>query len=248
MTDISIADNDRFIQYLSAGSETAFDYDFPIFASTDLVVMLTTAAGVISTLSEGTDYTVTGVGVEAGGTVVPVVTPTSGDLWTIYGDTAEKRTTDFTTAGDFLAATLNKELDLIVQMLQQNERNITRSLRMTITDTGDIAGMELPEKADRAGKYIAFDASGNASASAGTGNDTALRTDLAASDGSSLIGFIQSGTNAASRTAQDKGREFPSIQDDGATGDGVSDDTTVINNSFADQTTPVGKRTFPPLS
>tara|TARA_R110002126_G_scaffold167996_1_gene316483 strand:+ start:391 stop:2112 length:1722 start_codon:yes stop_codon:yes gene_type:complete len=52
---------------------------------------------------------------------------------------------------------------------------------------------------------------------------------LAASSGSSLIGFIQSGTGAVAETVQTKLRESVSVKDFGAVGDGVTDDSTAIN-------------------
>lgn len=48
---------------------------------------------------------------------------------------------------------------------------------------------------------------------------------LAASGGSGLVGFIQSGTGAVARTVQAKLRDVISIKDFGAVGDGVADDT-----------------------
>lgn len=51
---------------------------------------------------------------------------------------------------------------------------------------------------------------------------------LASSAGSSLIGFLQAGTGAVSRTAQDKMRETISAKDFGALGDGTTDDTAAI--------------------
>jgi hypothetical protein len=60
-----------------------------------------------------------------------------------------------------------------------------------------------------------------------------LRTDLAATGGSALVGFQQAGTGAASRTPQDELRERISIKQFGAVGDGVADDTAAIAAAHA---------------
>jgi hypothetical protein len=52
--------------------------------------------------------------------------------------------------------------------------------------------------------------------------------DLAASSGSSLVGFLQSGTSATARTVQAKLRDTVSVKDFGAVGDGVANDTAAI--------------------
>jgi hypothetical protein len=51
---------------------------------------------------------------------------------------------------------------------------------------------------------------------------------LAASSGSSLVGHIASGTGATARTLQAKLRDFVSVKDFGAVGNGVANDTTAV--------------------
>ncbi len=53
--------------------------------------------------------------------------------------------------------------------------------------------------------------------------------ELAAVNGSSLVGFLQAGTGAVARTVQAKGYEWVSVKDFGAVGNGSTDDTVAIN-------------------
>lgn len=59
--------------------------------------------------------------------------------------------------------------------------------------------------------------------------DAILRSDLAASAGSSLIGFLQAGTGAVARTVQSKVRDTISVIDFGAVGDGVTNNLDAIS-------------------
>jgi len=64
--------------YTGNGVTTAFTVPFYFLDNTHLTVLRTViATGVSTTLALGTDYTVTGAGVPAGGTVTCTVAPTA---------------------------------------------------------------------------------------------------------------------------------------------------------------------------
>jgi len=61
--------------------------------------------------------------------------------------------------------------------------------------------------------------------------DSPLRLELAASGGSALVGFTQSGTGATSRTVQEKLRDMVSVKDFGVVGGLVADEASAFNNA-----------------
>jgi hypothetical protein len=130
-----------------------YAFTFEILAASDIAVY---RGDTLLTLT--TNYSVT---INANGTgSVTLVTTAGTNNITIVGSKTIQRTTDFTTGGDFFANTLNDELDAQTIFIQQVAETAERGMKAPVTDPTDI-NMTLPRKADRAGKYLAFDANGN---------------------------------------------------------------------------------------
>ena len=142
-----------------AGGVGPYAFTFEILANTDIAVF---KDDVLLTLT--THYTVSiaangtgSVTITAAGLALAPVSPTQ---YAIVGNRTIARATDFTTGGDFFANTLNDELDQQTIFAQQNAEGLQRALTAPQTDPTTI-NMTLPRAADRANKYLAFDANGD---------------------------------------------------------------------------------------
>jgi len=151
---MTVANNTARNQYTATGGQTVFAYAFEIYDKNDLVVLQND-----TTLSEGTHYTVSGVGNENGGNVTLVSGATGGDIITIYRDMSLERLTDYQNSGDFLAQDVNDDFDRLWLAVQQNALDSDRALVKPITDSPSI-DMTLPDAADRANAVLGFDATG----------------------------------------------------------------------------------------
>ena len=140
-----------------------------------------------SALSEGTDYTVSGVGVDSGGSITLATGASSGDTVSVYLDMALNRTIDYQNAGDFLAGEVNDDFDRIWLALQQGSTDFERTIRRPISESSSL-NMELPEAATRANKLLAFDSTGAVtSQSFVTGETHIIASDQFVGDGSTTV-------------------------------------------------------------
>jgi hypothetical protein len=229
---VTVQQQTPFNSYTGNGVTTVFPYQFKILAAADLTVY---AAGILKVLN--VDYTVTGVGVDVGGSVTFISgAPAAGAKVAIVRAGKRQRLTDYQQQGDFNTPTVNPDFDNAILLIQDLGAQLGRTLTLPADELDTLPS--LPAKAVRSGKYIAFDANGLPISSAGTGNDAALRTDLASTlsgaDGARLVGFKRTETGAAGATvAAILAGCLLTPQMFGAVGDGAADDTTAIKNAFA---------------
>lgn len=120
--------------YIGSDSTDTFTYAYKIFAETDLLVTQADASDIETTLVLNTDYTVTGVGETAGGTIVL----TAGNLTTGFALSIKRvrpitQLTDLRNLGDSFPETLEDTFDSIIMIAQFLDNNIGRSISIPET-------------------------------------------------------------------------------------------------------------------
>lgn len=236
MATIEIADNDARVQYTQAvvASTTQLTIDFPFFDVDDINVIVTTAAGVDTTLSRGTGtgtFAVTGTAVDdgfSGGYITLGDNYSAGtDTFTIFRDIPVARTTDFPTSGPFNISSLNTELDKIIAIEQELETKITRTLGLAESDTS--VSLNLPNLNTRKGTVLAFN---NTTGIPEAGPNIGQLTTIAAlSADIGTLADIEDGT-----VATDAISDLAAISSDVTTAAGISTNISTVAGISSDVT------------
>lgn len=168
MARLSIPDQPTFAEFDVVTSTSAFPISFSLFAKADLTVMIDGMA-----LAQSA-FTFSGTLLEGGGYDGGTVTLNSAvdDVTVrIERNVAPARASQFAPSNSVPVGSI----DMALNRLTATQQDLARS-KLT-TPTGALEG-----------KFLAFDAEGNPIAASGTGEDGALRTDLAAVGGAMLAG------------------------------------------------------------
>ena len=213
------------------GATTAFPFSFKVFAASDVAVTRADTQGAETALVLNSDFTVAlnpDQDAVPGGTVTLAAPLASGHRLTVTSAVPNLQPTDITNNGGFYPRVIEDALDRHVAQIQQIDEKVDRALKVAVTSPlGDQA---LPSPVG--GMLIGWNESNDGLKNYAPIGGTLLGQQLAAADGSSLVGFQQAGAGAVVRTAQDKMREVVSVKDFGAVGDGVADDTGAVQSAI----------------
>lgn len=141
-----VQDVDPRNQYTAAGGETDFDFTFLVYSDAagqgSYLKVKRTRSGTTTTLTEATDYTISGLDTTGGGTITLTSAAVADDVYTLYRDLPVKTFFTFATAGDYFATDVNKQGNLFLQLLQQLRMYIRRGMIVPIE--AEISTLELP--------------------------------------------------------------------------------------------------------
>lgn len=117
MTVTSLTNN---VEFVGDGVTTIFPYTFKISQDSHLIVTKKTiATGAEVVLAQGVDYTFSGIGADAGGTVTVAPAISAAFRLRIERLIPYTQLMDIPTQGAFFASVLEDTLDRIVMMIQQ---------------------------------------------------------------------------------------------------------------------------------
>ena len=150
--------------YSGDGSTTTFSYTFKIFQDSDIQVIIRSANGTETTKTITTHYTVTGAGVSAGGTVIFTSgnIPTSTQTVVLRRNIPQTQAIDYIANDPFPAESHEEGLDRATMAIQQIQEEVTRSLKLSKTNTMTSTEFTVGAAA-RANKILAFDTNGEIS-------------------------------------------------------------------------------------
>lgn len=136
--------------YTGNGVTAIFPVPFYFLVDTDLKVTRKSAAtGVISTLVLNSDYTLTGAGNSAGGSLTSILALPTGDEIYIERNVAAVQETAYPNNGPFPAASHERALDRLTMLIQQILDKLTFGLfRDPLANTYDLGGNTLSNVAD----------------------------------------------------------------------------------------------------
>jgi hypothetical protein len=148
--------------YTGNGLSDTYSYTFRVTDKTQLKIFETTDLGARTELVVDTDYTVAGIGNDAGGIITRVAGNLPTDyIWYIRSDYDDDQKTGFSSQGAFFPDIHEDVFDKRTFVSQQQQDILNRTFRLS--DEIDIDGDFTidADAANRSGKHLSFDSAGD---------------------------------------------------------------------------------------
>lgn len=179
------------IDYSCNGVTTVFSVPFPFIDNTYLSVLRINSTTLVSTPlvldSVGVDgFSVTGAG-DASGFVTVVTAPSAAERLAIVREVPATQEADFVANDPFPAETFEDALDKLTMIVQQNNSVLDRAVLLPTTVVN--VSNELPNPEALTFLQWRADELGLQNATAPSGGDPFLRSDLASTAGAGLVGY-----------------------------------------------------------
>lgn len=131
---MTLSANDRRTPPQSGnGTNTVFDFDFPITTEDELIVVLTGSDGTEQTQVLNIDYTVSFTpDDESGGSITLLTAPTSEETITMGGDTVQSQETDIKNQDAYNEESIETRLDYTYKLIQELKEEVGRSVRSSL--------------------------------------------------------------------------------------------------------------------
>ena len=158
--------------YAGNDATTVFSYDFRILDETHIQVILTDASGVETVQTLTTHYTVSGVDAANGGNVTMLTPPATGETLTFIRIVPLTQAVDYKTRGAVQPNGLERALDKLTQIDQDQQEDLARALLMPAST--DLTGIDLTLPAPAANELIGWNATATGWENKGTVSDISI--------------------------------------------------------------------------